>query len=45
MAQVITAALDRWLRNISPALVPRLPSGPDEPNQHLHELINDAFAH
>jgi hypothetical protein len=45
MAQVITAALDRWLRNLSPALVPRLPSGPDEPNQHLHELINDAFAH
>jgi hypothetical protein len=45
MAQVITAALDRWLRNLSPALVPRLPSGPDEPNQHLHKLINDAFAH
>jgi hypothetical protein len=45
MAQVITAALDQWLRNLSPALVPRLPSGPDEPNQHLHELINDAFAH
>jgi hypothetical protein len=45
MAQVITAALDRWLRNLSLSLVPRLPSGPDEPNQHLHELINDAFAH
>jgi hypothetical protein len=45
MAQVITAALNRWLRNLSPALVPRLPSGPDESNQHLHELINDVFAH
>jgi hypothetical protein len=45
MAQVITAALDQWLHNLSPALVPQLPSGPDEPNQHLRGLINDAFSH
>jgi hypothetical protein len=45
MAQVITAALDQWLHNHSPTLVPRLPSGPDKSNQHLHELIKDAFAH
>jgi hypothetical protein len=45
MAQVITAALNWWLCNLSPALVPQLPSGPDESNQYLHKLINDAFAH
>jgi hypothetical protein len=45
MAQVIMTALDRWFANLQPALTPRLPTGPDEPNQHLHELINDAFVH
>jgi hypothetical protein len=43
MAQVIMAALDRWLANLPPALVPCLPSGPDESNQLLHRLINKAF--
>jgi hypothetical protein len=45
MAQVIMSALDRWFANLQPALTPRLPTGPDEPNQHLHKLINDAFVH
>jgi hypothetical protein len=40
MAQVIMAALDRWLANLPPALVPRLPSGLDKSNQLLHRLIN-----
>jgi hypothetical protein len=43
MAQVIMAALDRWLANLPPALVPCLPSGPDKSNQLLHRLINKAF--
>jgi hypothetical protein len=43
MAQVIMAALDKWLANLPPALVPHLPTGPDESNQLLHKLINDAF--
>jgi hypothetical protein len=43
MAQVIMAALDRWLANLPPALVPCLPSGLDESNQLLHRLINKAF--
>jgi hypothetical protein len=43
MAQVIIAALDRWLVNLPPTLVPRLPTGLDESNQHLHKLIKDAF--
>jgi hypothetical protein len=43
MAQVIMAALDRWLVNLPPALVPRLPTGPDESNLLLHRLINKAF--
>ena len=45
MAKVIMSALDRWFENLPPALLPRLPTGPDKPNQYLHELINDAFIH
>jgi hypothetical protein len=37
------AALDQWLVNLPPALVPRLPSGLDESNQLLHRLIIKAF--
>jgi hypothetical protein len=45
MAQVIMSALDQWSAYLQPALTPRLPTGPEEPNQHLHKLINDAFVH
>jgi hypothetical protein len=45
MARVIMSALDQWFANLPPALLPRLPTGPDEPNQYLHNLINDAFFH
>jgi hypothetical protein len=44
MAQLIIEVLDhQWLANLPPALVPHLPTGPDESNQHLHKLINNAF--
>jgi hypothetical protein len=42
-ARVIMAALDWWLANLPPALVPCLPTGRDKSNQLLHKLINDAF--
>ncbi len=45
MAQVIMTALDGWFANLPPTLTPRLPTGPDKPNQYLHKLINDAFVH
>lgn len=45
MADTIMQALDRWFSNLQPNLVPSLPTGPDEPNQHLHQLINEAFVH
>jgi hypothetical protein len=45
MAEMIITALDRWFANLPPDLVPRLPTGPDDPNQHLHHLINEAFVH
>jgi hypothetical protein len=45
MADMIMQALDRWFSNLQPNLVPSLPTGPDEPNQHLHQLINEAFVH
>jgi hypothetical protein len=38
------AALDQWFLNLQPDRVPSLPTCPDEPNQQLHKLINDAFA-
>jgi hypothetical protein len=45
MAQMIMTALDQWFLNLPPDRVPRLLTGPDEPNQQLHRLINDAFVH
>jgi hypothetical protein len=45
MAKMIMQALDQWFSNLQPNLVPRLPTGPDIPNQHLHQLINKAFVH
>ncbi len=45
MAEVILQALDHWFSNLQPNFVPRLPTGPDEPNWHLHQLINEAFVH
>jgi hypothetical protein len=45
MANVIMSAIDRWFSGLQPALVPRLPTGPDDPNQQLHKLINNAFVH
>jgi hypothetical protein len=39
MALVIMAALDPWLANLPPAIVPRLLTGPDKSNQLLHKLI------
>jgi hypothetical protein len=45
MAQVIMAALNQRFQDLQPSLVPRLSTAPDNPNRHLHQLINDAFAH
>ena len=45
MANVIMSAIDRWLSGLQPALVPQLPTRPDNPNQQLHKLINNAFVH
>jgi hypothetical protein len=45
MAKMIMQALDQWFSNLQPNLVPRLPTGPDIPNQHLHQLIIKAFVH
>jgi hypothetical protein len=45
MAKVIMSALDQWFANLPPALLSCLPTGPDKPNQYLHELINNAFIH
>ena len=45
MAKVIMTALDQWFSNLPPELVPHLPTRPDDPNQQLHHLINDAFVH
>jgi hypothetical protein len=43
LAQVIMAALDQWLANLPPALVPHLPTGPGKSNQLLHKLISNTF--
>ena len=45
MATMILAPLDRYFQNLQPCLVPRVPTGHDGPNLHLHSLINDAFVH
>jgi hypothetical protein len=45
MANFIMSAINQWFSGLQPALVPRLPTGPDDPNQQLHKLINDAFVH
>jgi hypothetical protein len=45
MAKVIMTALNQWFQNLSPDLVPRLPTGPNDPNQQLHRLINNTFVH
>jgi hypothetical protein len=45
MANVIMSAIDRWFSSLQPALVPQLPTRPDNPNQQLQKLINDAFVH
>jgi hypothetical protein len=44
MAEVIMQAIDHWFSNLQLNLVPQLPTGHDDPNLCLHQLINEAFA-